>query len=193
MGNELNYTVLVLNRLWQPVQTCGIKRAMKLLCLGQAKVVQTSGEEKFMTHDFTSWLEYSSRSKSEKVIHTVSLTLCVPEIIVLDLFDRMPKREVKFNRTNIFVRDHYTCQYCRTVFPDEQLNLDHVIPKEKGGQTTWKNIVTSCIKCNSKKANKLPKQANMFPMNEPMIPKWKPSFGKTVHTTLRETWAEFLK
>lgn len=192
MENTVQQKVLVLNRLWQPVHTCTARRAVKLLCVGHAKVVQTSGEEKFLTHDFSSWLDYSTSHKSTEMIHSVSLALCVPEIIVLDLYDRMPRQQVKFNRQNVFLRDQYTCQYCRREFPEPNLNLDHVIPRDKGGPTNWENIVTSCIQCNSKKSNKLPRQARMFPLQEPTAPKWRPHYAARFRKAARDSWNEFL-
>lgn len=192
MADFVSQRVLVLNRLWQPVQTCTAKRAIKLLCIGHAKVVQVKGEEKFMTHDFSSWIEYSALNEEDDQIRSISLSLCVPQIIVLDNYAKMPKLKVKFNRKNVFQRDQYTCQYCRRVFPEEMLNLDHLIPREKGGGTTWENIVTSCYKCNSKKANKMPREARMFPMQEPKIPVWKPSYVDKMRVARYESWNEFL-
>ncbi len=73
----------------------------------------------------------------------------MPRIILLLMYDRLPKKEVKFTRHNIFERDKNTCQYCGDVFDRKDLNLDHVIPRDRGGPTTWENIVCSCIECNT--------------------------------------------
>ena len=86
----------------------------------------------------------------------------------------MPKKEVKFTRHNIFERDHNTCQYCGKVFDRKDLNLDHVIPRDRGGPTTWENIVCSCIKCNTQKANRTPQEAGMHLIRKPKRPKWRP-------------------
>lgn len=189
----LNRPVLVLNRLWQPLHATTAKRAITLLCLGHAKVVQTEGEAKYMVHDFSSWVDYTEDRLDDPRIHTVALSFSVPQIIVLDLYDQLPVREVKFSRQTIFQRDSHTCQYCRKTFPERELNLDHVLPKDKGGKTTWENIVTSCIKCNTRKANKLPREANMFPFNEPKRPRWKPLFGVDESELLDDVWREFVK
>lgn len=192
MSGNTTQRVLVLNRLWQPVQTCTARRAIKLLCVGHAKVVQTDGEEKFMTHDFSSWINYSALRDEEDMIHSVSLAFCVPQVIVLETYDRMPKLVVKFSRKNIFLRDRHTCQYCRKVFTEDKLNLDHVVPRDKGGATTWENIVTSCFACNSKKANKMPREARMFPLQEPKAPRWKPNYADRVQGALHQSWHDFL-
>ncbi|MEM9080979.1 MAG: HNH endonuclease [Verrucomicrobiota bacterium] len=193
MNSVLNTPVLVLNRLWQPIQTCSVKRAMKLLCLGHAQVVQTDGEAVYQTHDLTSWLEHSMQEVADEVIHTVRVALRVPKIIVLAAYDRLPRKEVKFTRQNVFLRDKFTCQYCRKVFQEKDLNLDHVIPRDKGGKTTWENIVTSCIRCNTRKANKLPHEANMLLSREPARPKWRPLFGMKSECRIHQSWDQFLR
>ncbi|MGC6464325.1 MAG: HNH endonuclease [Akkermansiaceae bacterium] len=189
----LERPVLVLNRLWQPVHTCSVKRALRLLCLGHAQVVQTEGEARYQTHDISSWAQYtqSGQSLAVEVVHSVKLALRVPKIIVLALYDRIPRKEVKFTRQNVFLRDKHTCQYCAQVFPESKLNLDHVIPRGKGGQTTWQNIVTSCVPCNTRKADRLPAQVNMKLLKEPKVPRWRPLFGlKEQSSDL--AWEEFV-
>ncbi|MEM9237122.1 MAG: HNH endonuclease [Verrucomicrobiota bacterium] len=188
----LNHSVLVLNRFWQPVQTCTARRALKLLCLGHAQVVQTDGEDRFRTHSLESWVEHSSNEIVEEMIHSVRMALRVPRIIVLALYDKIPKMEVRLTRRNVFLRDKFNCQYCNKVFAETDLNLDHVIPRDKGGPTTWKNIVTSCIRCNTRKANKLPHEANMFPLREPRVPRWRPLFGMKEDGPHDESWRHFL-
>lgn len=189
----LERPVLVLNRLWQPVHTCSVKRALRLLCLGHAQVVQTEGEARYQTHDMSSWAQYtqSGTSVAADVVHSVKLALRVPKIIVLAIYDRIPRKEVKFTRQNVFLRDKHTCQYCAQVFPEAKLNLDHVIPRGKGGQTTWQNIVTSCVPCNTRKADRLPAQVNMKLLKEPKVPRWRPLFGlKEQSSDL--AWEEFV-
>lgn len=177
MSSIFHTSVLVLNRFWQPVQTCSLRRAMKLLCVGHAQVVQTDGDERFQTHDFPSWLAYSQGYTGGDVLHSVRLVVRAPRVIVLVLYDKVPRLEVRFTRRNVFVRDGHICQYCRKQLPEKQLNLDHVIPRDKGGKTTWENIVTSCIRCNTRKANKLPQEAQMFPLRPPRTPRWQPVFS----------------
>ena len=177
MSEPLELPVLVLNRYWQPVHTCSARRAVHLLCLGHAHVVQVEGDEKFTTHDMVSWIGYSQQQIDDEMIHSVRVALRVPEIIVLGVYDRLPRLEVKFTRRNVFLRDKFTCQYCAKVLPENKLNLDHVIPRDKGGKTTWDNIVASCVKCNTRKANKLPHEAGMHPAGKPFAPRWRPLYG----------------
>jgi 5-methylcytosine-specific restriction endonuclease McrA len=183
--------VLVLNRLWQPVHTCSVRRALKLLCLGRAQVVQTEGECRYQTHDIGSWLDYSEHTFTGEVIKTVRIALQIPKIIVLGIYDRLPRKEVKFTRQNVFLRDKHTCQYCCEIFPEHKLNLDHVTPRDLGGRTSWDNIVTSCVPCNTRKANRTLAQANLRLLSEPKAPRWRPLFGIKKHTSL-SVWQEFL-
>ena len=193
MEAMLDSPVLVLNRLWQPIHTCSVKRALRLVVLGHAQVVQTDGEACYQTHDFFSWVEHSASAIAEDVVRTVKLALRIPKIIVLSLYDRLPRKEVKFTRHNVFLRDKFTCQYCGDQFAERDLNLDHVVPRDKGGKTTWENIVTSCIRCNTRKANKMPHEVNMTLLREPRTPRWRPLFGLRSDTPTDASWRQFLQ
>ncbi len=193
MTTVLEMPVLVLNRYWQPIHTCSARRALHLLCLGHAEVVQVEGAECYQTHDLGSWIDYSREASGEELIHSVRVSLRVPKIVVLAVYDKLPRLEVRFTRRNVFLRDQFTCQYCLKVFPEMQLNLDHVQPRDKGGRTTWENIVTSCVRCNTRKANKLPQEANMFPKNQPVAPRWRPLFGMNENGLADESWNHFLQ
>lgn len=122
---------------------------------------------------------------------TESLEIKVPAVAVLRRRINRYKSGVKFSRINVHLRDDFTCQYCDKKLPMSMLNKDHVVPRAQGGRTVWDNIVTSCIKCNDKKADKTPEEAGMqllvvpvkpkvLPMNEPYIdprkapPEWAP-------------------
>ena len=87
------------------------------------------------------------------------------------MYDRMPKKEVKFTRHNIFERDKNTCQYCGEVFERKDLNLDHVIPRSKGGPHTWENVVAACRRCNTRKEDRLPHEAGMVLRSTPTAPR----------------------
>ena len=194
MSYVLDYPVLVLNRNWQPVHTCAVRRSLHLLCTGHAKIVQVDGDEMFATHDLPSWIRYSvSRGDGGEMIRGARIAILVPKIVVLSAYDRLPRLEVKFSRRNVMLRDKFTCQYCARVFPETQLNLDHVTPRDKGGRTTWENIVTSCFRCNTRKANKLPHEADMHPRSKPCAPRWRPLFGLHDNALADESWNHFLQ
>jgi len=195
MTLALNQQVLVLNRLWQAVNICSVRRALSLLFEGQAQVVFGDQDGDFRTFDFKAWRDFSSvrpPAEHELAIHTVSFRLRLPRVILLLAFDRVPRQEVKFTRHNIFERDKNMCQYCGRVFERKDLNLDHVVPRDRGGPTTWENIVCSCIPCNTRKSNRTPVEAGLRLVRKPKRPKWRPfvqvSFGGTMH----DDWKHFL-
>jgi 5-methylcytosine-specific restriction endonuclease McrA len=187
----LDQPVLVLNRLWQAVNVCSVRRAFMLLCQGHAQVVNADGGN-FFTHDFHGWRELSEREPEPEMVHTISFKIRIPRVIVLLVFDRLPKKEVKFTRHNIYERDKDTCQYCGRVFDRSELNLDHVVPRDKGGQTSWENIVCSCIRCNTKKGNRLPQEAGMHLIRKPSRPRWRPFIHITFGTPHHESWRHFV-
>lgn len=192
MTTVLDRAVLVLNRSWQAIHTCSVRRALHLVCLGHAQIVQVDGDAVYSTHTFDSWVDYSQATEEGERVHGVSLSLRAPRVVVLALYDRLPRLEVKFSRRNVFVRDAFTCQYCAQALPEAQLNLDHVIPRDKGGRTSWENIVTSCFHCNTRKANKLPHEANMHPLNLPSAPRWRPLYGVREQGHGHVSWSRFL-
>ncbi len=111
--------VLVLNRHFQPIHVTNAKRAFSLLYLGVARVI----DREFKTFDFDSWAQLSEEMASGDVIKTVSGAIRIPRVIVLQLYDRIPKTKVRFSRHNIYMRDGNTCQYCGQELPRSELNL----------------------------------------------------------------------
>jgi 5-methylcytosine-specific restriction endonuclease McrA len=170
MNTALNQHVLVLNRLWQAVNVCTARRALTLLFQGQAQVVVNAEDGSFRTFNFEEWRIFPGTRRARNPSTTISFRIRVPRIILLLIYDRLPKKEVKFTRHNIFERDKNTCQYCGRVFDRKDLNLDHVIPRDRGGPTTWENIVCSCIECNTQKANRTPQEAGCTSSANPSGP-----------------------
>lgn len=193
-GDVSGHRVLVLNRNWQAVNIVGVKRAFALLFQDHAKVIH-SDTGTFEVLDRDQWIEFSMtnppQSKSD-CIHTVRLSIRIPRILVLSEFDRLPVKEVRFTRDNIFERDNFTCQYCGEVFKPKELNLDHVIPRDRGGRTSWENIATSCVYCNSRKANRLPHEAGMRLIRKPQRPGWRPFVTFALNGNIDEAWSSFL-
>src|SRR5919197_3794374 len=106
MSSCLNQHVLVLNRLWQAVTICTARRALTLLFEGRAQAVMSLDDGSFQTYNFSEWRDFSAQDSHGECIRTISLKIRVPRVILLLIFDRMPKKEVKFTRHNIFERDH---------------------------------------------------------------------------------------
>lgn len=120
-------------------------------------------------------------------IQGVNYTVQIPSIIRIKQYLSVYTWKVKFSRNNLFLRDNYKCQYCGKHMEKNALTYDHIIPKSqyrpKDGATTWTNIVSACISCNRKKANKTPEQANMKLMTSPIQPMKQKKY-LSVHRTL---------
>jgi 5-methylcytosine-specific restriction endonuclease McrA len=185
----LSSNVLVLNRCYQPINITSVRRAFSLLYQGIAKAI----DHEYRTFDFESWADLSDQVHHGSFIHTVSRTIRIPRVIILQVFDKMPHQRIRFSRQNIYLRDNSTCQYCGQTKARVDLNLDHVVPKSQGGKSTWENIVCSCIKCNLKKGGRTPKEAHMKLLKPPRQPKWNPFSGPVSRDPdAYEAWRPFL-
>ena len=143
MEAVLDQPVLVLNRLWQAINVICARRAFALLARGHAAVVHHHQDD-FRVFSFLDWMDFSRANPPIETLDTVRTprtTLRLPRVILLTFFDKLPSKELKLTRNHVFARDKDTCQYCGKIFPREELNLDHVIPRDRGGKTTWENIV----------------------------------------------------
>jgi 5-methylcytosine-specific restriction endonuclease McrA len=183
----LNESVLVLNRSWLAIHVCDVKRALTLLVLDLAHVVT----EDYETYDFRSWCEVSQLAE-ENILRTPRFKLLVPEIILLTHYNAVPPRRVKFSRRNIFERDHFACQYCGCTPVRSDLSIDHVVPRSRGGSTTWTNVVLACTECNARKRDRLPHEAGMHLQRPPKEPAWRPGAGFRL-TMRRRSWQRFVE
>ena len=95
----------------------------------------------------------------DRAVRSPSFEMQLPSVVSLKSFVK-PSTHPAFTRFNVFLRDRFMCQYCTAV---EDLTFDHIIPRSKGGQTTWDNVVAACSPCNLRKGNLTPQQAGMFP------------------------------
>jgi 5-methylcytosine-specific restriction endonuclease McrA len=115
---------------------------------------------------------YSGRAQSvENYTHGPCARFLFPSVIVLKKYIQKRRVSMSPTRKNIYWRDKYVCQYCSEQFKYKQLSLDHVIPKSRGGDRGWLNLVTCCHGCNQKKGNKTPSEASMRLIKEPSVPK----------------------
>ena len=195
MWMETSYQTLVLNRLWQAVNVIGVERAFSLLALDHAQVIYAE-DGSFRVFDSTAWFEHSKDVESiagARVVRTVNQSVIVPSVLLLKGFDRILLQEMKFNRQNLLERDDYRCQYCGKNLPTKELNMDHVVPRDRGGGTSWENVVISCIRCNSKKSNRLPKEAGMRLLKEPKRPPRRPFVSSLYGKPVEKSWEYFLQ
>ncbi|MCL5965740.1 MAG: HNH endonuclease [Deltaproteobacteria bacterium] len=183
----LNSGVLVLNRAYFPVHITNVRRAFCLLYSGLARAIN----DQYEMYDFKSWSELSVHAHDEAV-GLVGRMIRVPRVIVLVAYDRVPRRNVRFSRHNIFIRDRNRCQYCGRNYPRSELNLDHVVPRSRGGRTSWENIVCSCLECNKRKGGKLPAEAGMRLVSQPARPRWSPGYAFSLRAPIHREWLPFL-
>jgi len=143
--------VLVLNATYEPLNVISVKRAVVLLLKEKAELVE------------------AARAK----LRSENFSLPVPLVIRLVYFVRIPRRiSLPVTRRGVLSRDHYTCQYCGIMPPRKNLTVDHVLPRSRGGKSTWENVVTACEKCNGRKGNRTPAEANMKLLSEPRRPRY---------------------
>lgn len=173
--SSLDNLVLVLNRLWQPVNIISARRAYCHIFKESANVV-LADQENFQILNAQQWMDHCMENppaEGQPCIHTVHYPMKVPAVILLQEYAHIPAREPKLSRENIFKRDGFRCQYTGKVLPPEQLNVDHVIPRSHGGRYTWENLVTSSVKCNQLKADRLPHEAGLKLIRKPTRPRWR--------------------
>ena len=144
-GHALHAPVLVLNASYEPINVCAARRAIILVLKGVATAEEENGH----------------------YLHAARLAFRVPSVIRLLEYRRIPHQSRALSRKNILLRDRNTCQYCAEVLPSSELTLDHVIPRSRGGLSTWENLVACCHPCNRRKGNRLPGEAAMHLMREP--------------------------
>jgi 5-methylcytosine-specific restriction endonuclease McrA len=183
----LDGAVLVLNRVYRPVHVTSVRRAFTLLYQGAARAL----DEQFRLFDFESWSALAAASHHEAV-GTVGGRVRVPRVIVLLAYERLPRARVRFSRLNIYDRDQDTCQYCGLRLRRSELNLDHVVPRSRGGATSWENVVCSCIPCNLRKGGRTPEEAGMQLRRVPVRPRWTPLFRHAARRVLHAEWRPFL-
>lgn len=192
----LDSNVLVLNRFYMAVRVVNVRRAMTLLYRDCAEVI-TDEDGAYVSYDFGSWCELSELSSEDKqpgedYLQAVGFELQVPRILRLTRFDKVLTQSVRFNRRNLFMRDGYTCQYCGSAEPTHKLSLDHVVPRSHGGPTSWENIVCCCLRCNSRKGGRTPKQAKMKLKNQPAKPRVNPLMVQSAEDPRYASWKTFL-
>ncbi|HYG78369.1 MAG TPA: HNH endonuclease [Planctomycetota bacterium] len=186
----LSEKVLVLNRSWVAVNVATVRRALTLVYQDVARIV---APDDYCTYDFEGWVEATQAAKDGLRIHTNSMSFGVPEVIVLNVFNGRFSKEVRFSRRNIFERDENTCQYCKKKFDRSELTLDHVIPRSRGGTSTWQNIVLACIKCNMRKGDRLLSEINMKLLRKPVKPQWATRVGVKLGRACKPSWERFLE
>jgi 5-methylcytosine-specific restriction endonuclease McrA len=167
-GTALNHHVLVLNNSFQPLHVCQARRALVLVMLGKAEVVE------YADHVFVS---------------SVSQKFRLPSVVRLGVYIAADRRTVSLNRRNVMRRDGYCCQYCGST--REPLTTDHVIPRSRNGEDTWENLVTACVACNNRKGGRTPEMAGMKLLRQPRRPNYF-TFIRYYHPVSQDKWRPYL-
>ena len=183
----MSQSTLVLNRNWAPVAVTGVLDALCKVYQGAARVVKA---DDYSVHDFDSWSQLAV-SSGEPVVRTATLEIAVPEIIVLRRYGELPARHLVFSRFNLYKRDRYTCQYCGRRPGSKELTIDHVVPRSKGGVSSWTNCVVACVECNFRKANRMPAEAGLALRRQPVKPEWTPRMV-LARFSYRASWEKFI-
>lgn len=133
-------------------------------------------------------------SEYDYEVHSPSQTIRLPSVIALKEYIPAARRPA-FTRFNVFLRDRFECQYCAEPHATQDLTFDHLIPRSRGGRTTWENVVTACGPCNLRKGNLLPRECKMFPRRPPRQPTtWElQENGRSFPPNyLHESWRDYL-
>jgi len=137
--------VLVLNATFEPINVTAVRRALVLLLKGVAQAEELNHAE----------------------IHSASHVVRVPSVIRLLAYRHIPQQSRALSRKNILLRDRNTCQFCGKVFPASDLTLDHVVPRSRGGRSSWENLVACCYQCNNRKGDRTPEEAGLQLVRRP--------------------------
>ena len=195
-GSALNLSVLVLNRSFVAVHITNVRRAITLLFRELAEVVHIE-DGRYSAYPFESWRELSAlqvafRTPDQDWVKAVGYELQAPRVIRLVDCDRGPRQGLRFNRRNVFARDGNQCQYCGRHFPTSELSLDHVVPRSRGGITSWENIVCACVACNVRKGGRTPQEARMQMIRLPVKPKRSPLLSIKLGNPKYQSWKSFV-
>jgi len=160
--------VLLLNQNYEPLNVCNVRRAFVLLDRGKAEIIENG----------------------RGYLHSATAQFEIPSVIRLVYLIRRPRPQGRLTRRDVFLRDHFMCQYCGKQTRD--LTLDHVLPRHRGGAHTWENVVAACKPCNHRKAGRTPQEAHMLLPKDPHRPTY--SFFRSFYPYLEsnEDWRKFI-
>jgi len=160
--------VLVLNFTYEALNITSFQRAVKLIFSGKAEIVH----------------------RRDAFIKSTSYEMKLPSIIRMLYYIKRPMQKVALTKKNVLLRDDYTCMYCG-IKGERMMTVDHVVPRSKGGPSTWENLVCACMRCNNRKNNRTPEHANMLLKRKPKAPKYIP-WIRVKRNTLPGEWKKFL-
>lgn len=163
-----NSPVLLLNQNYEPLTILKVRRAISLIYLGKVDLIE---------------------KEEERVLHSIQLAYPTPSIIRLRYYVHIKRKEIPLTKKNVIKRDNHQCQYCgrRT----GMLTTDHIMPKSRGGEETWENLVCACLECNNRKGSQTPQAAGMMLLRKPKKPNYF-TFALREIGNPNEKWRPFL-
>ncbi len=185
---HLNDKVLILNKSWIPIRVKTVKESIKVIYRLRASIVNP------IDYSVYNWLEWTKLDvkDGENFIQTSRNRIKVPEVVVLGQYNKIPHYNVRLSKKNIFVRDLQRCQYSGKVLSRKDADIDHVVPKSKGGKTTWDNLVVCSKQINREKANKSVKEAGLELLRKPYKPQYHPIITDP-NEEYPKSWEKFIK
>jgi 5-methylcytosine-specific restriction endonuclease McrA len=173
-----------------PIRVASVKRCLKLIFGDKASIVDPAD------YSVYSWLEWADLDATgdEYVLTTTRANVKVPEVIVLSKHDKVYIKDLRLTKRNIYIRDRYKCQYTGKQLKFDEANIDHVIPRSRGGKNTWSNLVVCTKEINSMKGDRTPAEAGLKLIKKPVKPSpdgphklMDPKFN------MPESWSKFIK
>lgn len=164
----MNKGVLLLNQDYSPLTICSMERAFIMVFLKKAELLMEAEDQN---------------------LRTVTRAYPMPAVIRLFNYIHLPYRSVVLTRQNVFKRDRFSCQYCGS---GKNLTLDHIIPRSKGGKSSWINLITACRRCNTTKGNRTPEEAGLLLKGKPHKPTYL-MFLRDYSGAARKEWMPFLE
>ncbi|HUS49852.1 MAG TPA: HNH endonuclease [Candidatus Paceibacterota bacterium] len=183
---HLKDSVLILNKSWLPIGIQDVKKVLKKIFRKRAYVVDVVTYE---TYSCEQWINMEVK-EGDIFIQASHSRIKVPEVIVLTGYGKLPEQSVKLTKRNIFKRDKYICQYTGKRVDPKNADIDHVIPKSKGGKNTWDNLVVSSIDVNRRKGSRTPEEAGLKLIKKPRKPLYR-SLLLDPRKEIPEAWKNF--
>lgn len=186
--SSLGLPVLVLNKVWIPIRVITVKRSLKLLFADKVSVVFP---DDYSVYNWGKWVLIKTREEENGILATIG-KIKIPEVILLLKYDKVYYKRPKLTKRNIYIRDKYHCQYSGKQVSLKESDIDHVIPRSKGGKNSWDNMVVCSKEINRIKGNRTPKEAGLQLLKVPEKPIYK-NLMIDPRLKIPESWGKFVK
>lgn len=184
--------ILLLNRNWQAIHVTNARTVFGQLAIGAVTALDIDLEDNMSPVTWDQWVTLPVR-EHDNFIGTPHGQVRVPTVVIASKFDKVPMRRPRLSRKNIHARDGGMCQYTGKKLGPNEGNLDHIIPRSRGGGSTWDNLVLADVKVNSRKGDKTPDEAGLRLIKKPTTPKAVPVSETISNPNGIKDWNHFLK